>query len=379
MTPTTPGTGPTEPPLRSSADNTSGPADHPAVEEISDFTEDLLAPEAAAAVRTHLADCPECADTRDALLEIRSLLGRPESLRMPADIAERIDAALAAEALLSSATPQGEPRPAAPPTAADRASDAADPARPAPSTSAEHTGDSAPPHPAKDRARPGGSPGPAGGPGRRRGPRRRRTARALLTAAALVAAVGLGSVLLQQLPVGTTEAGSSHRADRAAGQAAPSAAEGSGSLAHGYRATIAPGLRGSGTEYTEQDLGPQIMQLVSDRIEQPGPLATARPGATAKPPGEPHLATKGSGSSAYTPGVATPPLPGCVLKATGRGGDEPVATDLGTFQGTPVGVVVYPIGQTGDILEVFLIDSTCERTAPSAPGAVKLHRTVPKP
>ncbi|CAM5719671.1 hypothetical protein SANTM175S_06579 [Streptomyces antimycoticus] len=79
--------------------------EHPEVAEISALTEGLLSPSRAVDVRTHLASCVLCADVSTSLEEIRSLLGTlPGPVRMPADIAGRIDAALAAEALLD-ATP----------------------------------------------------------------------------------------------------------------------------------------------------------------------------------------------------------------------------------------------------------------------------------
>lgn len=88
---------------------------HPEVTEISDLTEGLLPPERGAAVRAHIADCPLCADVQDSLEEIRGLLGTlPGPQRMPADIAGRIDAALAAEALLAATepdVPRGTPTP----------------------------------------------------------------------------------------------------------------------------------------------------------------------------------------------------------------------------------------------------------------------------
>ncbi|MEW2556465.1 zf-HC2 domain-containing protein, partial [Streptomyces zhihengii] len=79
---------------------------HPDVSEISDLTEGLLPPSRAAELRRHLDDCPLCADVHTSLEEIRGLLGTlPGAGRMPADVAGRIDAALAAEALLSATAP----------------------------------------------------------------------------------------------------------------------------------------------------------------------------------------------------------------------------------------------------------------------------------
>lgn len=92
---------------------TTGTIRHPDVSEISDLTEGLLSPSRTAEIRSHLDDCALCADVRASLDEIRSLLGTlPGPARMPVDIAGRIDAALAAEALLDATTPhEGTKRP----------------------------------------------------------------------------------------------------------------------------------------------------------------------------------------------------------------------------------------------------------------------------
>ena len=72
---------------------------HPDVSEISEFVEGLLPPSRTADIRGHLDACALCSDVHTSLAEIRTLLGTlPAPQVMPADIADRIDAALAAEA-----------------------------------------------------------------------------------------------------------------------------------------------------------------------------------------------------------------------------------------------------------------------------------------
>jgi hypothetical protein len=84
----------------------SGTDPHPEVAEISDLIEGLLPPGRGADVREHIAGCALCTDVLGSLEEIRGLLGTlPGPQRMPADIAGRIDAALAAEALLDATLP----------------------------------------------------------------------------------------------------------------------------------------------------------------------------------------------------------------------------------------------------------------------------------
>ncbi|MDJ1131660.1 hypothetical protein [Streptomyces iconiensis] len=106
-----------------STSDASGQDEHPEVTEISALTEGILPVERQEAVRTHLSHCELCADVRTSLDEIRDTLGTlPGTVRMPEDIASRIDAALAAEALLDATVPpardpDGDPDADADPTA----------------------------------------------------------------------------------------------------------------------------------------------------------------------------------------------------------------------------------------------------------------------
>jgi hypothetical protein len=343
MTSSASGIGPTDPPshdpVANIADDTAGTVGHPPVEDISDLVEGLLAPLVADVLRAHLIECAECARTHDALLEIRSLLSAVEQPGIPEDVAGRIDAALAAEALPAFSTTVGSgsaPAPAVPRSPGTRTN---------------------------ERTRPPAGPG-TGSPDRPA--RRRRLVRALVSAAALTAAVGFGGVLVHGLSPGGDAASSAAKADTAAGRQAPALAP-HALQEPGRQGSKAPNAAGSGTTYTVDDLGPQIMQLVGDQVQP-----TARPRSS---PAFTRAGTPDNGGS-ISPDAAAPLLPGCVLEATGHDGDDPVATDLGTFEGDPVGVVVYP--DSSDSFEVFLIDSSCELTTPSTPGTVKLHRTLPK-
>ncbi|MFV0128898.1 hypothetical protein ACLGI4_14460 [Streptomyces sp. HMX112] len=152
--------------------STSDTTQHPDVSEISDLTEGLLSPSHTADVRRHLDGCVLCADVLASLEEIRGLLGTlPGPPRMPADVAGRIDAALAAEALLDATTSTG-------PNAVSRET--------APAPLAAVTGHS---------DRPAGRPRAATGPGRRTALRRRRNA--VLGAVFGAAAVGVSVLFLQ--------------------------------------------------------------------------------------------------------------------------------------------------------------------------------------
>ncbi|MET8943218.1 hypothetical protein ABZX30_06425 [Streptomyces sp. NPDC004542] len=102
--------------------STTDTAGHPDVEEISDLTEGLLPPSRTEDIRRHLEECDLCAEVHASLEEIRGFLGTlPEPARMPADVADRIDAALTAEAAVtrvSRETPAPADRPAGRPQAA---------------------------------------------------------------------------------------------------------------------------------------------------------------------------------------------------------------------------------------------------------------------
>jgi len=291
---------------------------HPPVEAIAEYLEDLLPPDATTRLREHFADCAECLDTRAALQEVRSLLGQTETPVLPADIGIRIDAALAAEALLA-ATPVPEPGP-----------DAA-PAQPSTTTSSTTTAGTPPRKaysPSSGRA--AGARRPPGRPGRGRG---RGWRRAALGVAAL-AIVGLVSTAVIQSG-GHSDNGSTNS----------SAAVGTA------RAGAIGALPSLGT-LTDANLTQQVHGLLlSHTVAQHPQAQTAR-----------------SNAPAATPGGA----PACVLAATGRPGETPLAAGQGVYQDTPVVALVYadaahPLTSS----DVYLVDASCHT-------GVLLHRTVPR-
>lgn len=146
--------------------STADTEQHPDVSEISDLTDGLLSPSRTAEVREHLDSCALCADVHASLEEIRGLLGTlPGPSRMPDDVAERIDGALAAEALRQADPPEA--------AAAHVSRETSPPAR-----------------------TPAGHPRAATGPGRSAGVRRRRR-NAVLGAVFGTAAVGVSVLLLR--------------------------------------------------------------------------------------------------------------------------------------------------------------------------------------
>ncbi|MFD0403272.1 hypothetical protein ACFVHI_34940 [Kitasatospora sp. NPDC127121] len=126
-----------------SSSGPTGPAEtHPSVDELADLAEGLVeSADAARTLRRHLDGCAECRETADALGEVQALLGAVEAPPMPADVAARLDAALAAAAASTTTEEEAENAPlaasrTATPAPAPRAAaaPAAPPSRPAAAT-----------------------------------------------------------------------------------------------------------------------------------------------------------------------------------------------------------------------------------------------------
>ncbi|MCT4354900.1 zf-HC2 domain-containing protein [Streptomyces sp. Je 1-79] len=301
--------------------STTGRADtaqHPDVSEISDLTEGLLSPSRTAAVRRHIEGCSLCADVRTSLEEIRGLLGTlPGPPRMPADIAGRIDAALAAEALLSATTPD-----IATPVSRETTSGRPD----APSSTA--------PAPAPDR--PAGRAQAATGPGRSK-PRRRRTA----ALGAIFGAAALGMTLfLTQGGMQTLTGGES--ADTKTGTAASGVA--------------AEQFDGRPVETQVQEL----LQGDSLRV----PKATQPESLNAEGGNTPKRGTAET-------------LPECVKAGTGRT-DAVLAFDRGEYQGTPAYLLVLPSDGDSAQVQAYVLDASCAETAGQAKAEVLLTQTYPR-
>ncbi|WP_380277621.1 anti-sigma factor family protein [Kitasatospora purpeofusca] len=294
---------------------------HPEVDELADLAEDLLPPADADALRRHLTGCAECRETVDALAEVRTLLGGAEPPAIPADVAARIDAALAAAAS-GTAKP---PLPAAP-TALPKA-----PATPP----------TAPP------GAPTARPAAATGPGRTARPRRRRTL--LLGSAATLLVLGLGGAFLA-LP------GSSQKQDSTTAANAP---------APGSTAAAKADRHPDGTVYREEQLAAQVRALLAGTAggrpvlpakpsAGPGAAPADGSGATAAPPAEGGQGLTGGGRS--TP-ACPPPSTAALL-----------ATDRGSYAGTSAELLVYALPDRPDQLDVYLRSPDC---------GLLLHRTLP--
>ncbi|MEU3574624.1 hypothetical protein AB0E96_40395, partial [Kitasatospora sp. NPDC036755] len=194
--------------------------------------------------------------------------------------------------------------------------------------------------------RPAGRPadrsGSATGPGRSR-PRRRRFAVLLGTAAAL-AALGLGGALLL------------HPEDRS-GSVTATAGGAPAATADSHDAR-APHAVGAGTDYRDDELAAQVQQLLARSESVPGLRATG-------PAGSPGAMPADGARPEPEPTAASPTAPGCPAPAPGT----PLATDRGSYRGSPVDVLVYPLpGRPGSV-DVYLRSPDC--------GPVLLHQALP--
>ncbi|WP_033321299.1 membrane protein [Streptomyces yerevanensis] len=298
-------------------------AGHPEVTEISDLTEGLLPPSRMTDVRRHVEDCALCADVYASLEEIRDMLGTlPGPSRMPADVAERIDAALAAEALLNATEPDadtagarelvGASRPVADESGGSRVSRET-------STAAD---------------RPAGRPRAATGPGRTKRTRPSRRGAVLLGAMFTAAALGLGGVLLQSMgddtPGTTPEQG---RAD-------------------------------SANTFTEGKLESQVADLLaSSEGQDDGSRNNKSPWGHQSDPDEP--------STLKEPKAA---VPECIQQGIGRN-EAALAFEKGTYEDTNVYLVVLPDASNATRVTAYVVDSACVAKSPDSAGKVLLRQS----
>ncbi|MET7291751.1 hypothetical protein ABZS79_06280 [Streptomyces griseoloalbus] len=293
--------------------STTDMAEHPDVAEISDLTEGLLPSARSAAVRRHLDECALCADVQASLEEIRDLLGTmPGPPRMPAEVAGRIDAALAAEALLHATAPEPvtteEPLVTAPASSGDDQT---------------HVSRETSTSPDRPTGRPRSATTGPGRKGRLRGGRRRV---AVLGTVFTVAALGLGSVVLSSLNDGT----------------GPD---------EGRRSTASD-------TFSEGKLEKQVTDLLA---QSPG----AKGSSSAHPFG------MESESGAASPKVLKQPtVPECVREGIGRN-DAALATEEGTYKGKEALLVVLPDVSDDTRVTAYIVEATCVDN-PSSDVAAKI-------
>ncbi|MEU9388580.1 hypothetical protein AB0D86_01080 [Streptomyces sp. NPDC048324] len=305
--------------------STTDMAGHPDVAEISDLTEGLLPPSRTAAIRQHLDECELCADVYVSLEEIRGLLGTlPGPTRMPADVAGRIDAALAAEALLNATAPEAQ--------------DFASPA----TASHANTGVDESAHVSRETSvaadRPSGhARSSSTGPGRKDRKRGGRRRIAVLGGVFGVAALGLGTVLIATFDDGKPS-GESGRQTTAA------------------------------DTFSDKKLGRQVSDLLSKGSD-------SGRGSVA-----PHHSVGVQGG----PSIMSPKLdrslavPPCVLKGIGRN-DAALATEKGVYKGSDVLLVVLSDPSDSNKVDAYLVETSCVAHPSSAKAKVLLTHSYAKP
>lgn len=309
---------------------------HPESAEIAALDEDLLPEREAAGLRRHLAACAVCSHVQADLEELRrELAGLPvldpssgaEDVtdhvpeRIPEDVAARIDAALAAE------------------TAAEQTAEQT----PLPAASIEQ------PHSvSRETTSRSSAPEPSPAPSTRKGFSWPRLA---LAAVGATVAVGLGTALIQSLPLSADDAD-------AGGPAAGIALD--GETAH------------AGRDGSEGDpLAARVRALLAE-AESSAPETwqheESLSGAETAKPGEPR---------------PTSALPACVAAAIGRG-EPPLAAAADEYQGIESYVVVLPHAGDPGRVDAYVVDAACvgqessEAGSQADEGQLLVHRSYPR-
>ncbi|MER6101331.1 hypothetical protein ABT115_03045 [Streptomyces sp. NPDC001832] len=314
--------------------STNHTTQHPDVSEISDLTEGLLPPSRAAEVRSHVDDCELCGDVHASLMEIRELLGTvPAPRHMPDDVAGRIDAALAAEALSTTA----------------------------PAESAHVSRETELPPAQKPDSEPSSSNRPAGhprattGPGRRPVRRRRRTA--VLGAALGAAVVGVSVFVLQNVQPSQEDA-ALKASDHGSSSAAKDAAAFSESTLEGRVQTL---LLSAGTKRSGSD-------AVGAEKQAPSVEAQSTPKSDS-------LASESSQTPLRAPVVS---VPSCVKQGIGRK-TAALAMEEGTYEGSDAFLVVLPHSSDPTRVQAYVVDAACIRQGPTAKGKLLLTHAYARP
>ena len=302
---------------------THGP--HVTPDVLADLQAGLLHDRAERAAREHVADCPDCRAHLEVLAAIPGRLAAAGTVEpIPADVASRIDAALAAAA-------------AAPPDVA-----AAPTIVPLQGATASHR---------RDRSSPRGL-------------------RLLQAAAVLVVILGLGALAVSAIHGGSNGSGAATAgaADSAGGRSAPQAA---------FPVTA------SGRDWTATSLTAAVPRLVAGSLSPViarGPLAgdalksiSGAGGASASPSGSenapaaaPQFAANAAGRLAGGNALAE-----CIATLV-PGGATPLAVDLATYQGKSAAVILLPGLAGPDRVDIWVVPPDCS-------SATLYYGSVPHP
>lgn len=286
-------------------------------ETLAAFREDLLPARKAARIGAHLSSCPRCAEIDAQLASVTTILARSPVPPMPAAVAARLDAALAAEAAARAAADLRRDDTAREPAAV-------------PATAAT-------PGPVPDSGPvPSGRRAHGAQRSRRRWARPSPLALRLVAATAAVALIGGGGYAITRLASGAGSAGSA--AGSAAAPAAHPTLPGRGPESISGPA-LASGLRviSSGTNYRPGTLQAQVSAV----------LRRYRSAGTAGQPGTP---TSAAASQAF------PRLPVCVRQVSG--GRTPLLVDVARYEGRTAAVIAVPVAGSR-MVRVWLVGTGC--------------------
>ncbi|WP_406138139.1 anti-sigma factor family protein [Streptomyces sp. NBC_01089] len=298
--------------------STADTSQHPDTAEIADLAEGLLAPSRAEEVRQHIDACSLCSDISATLQDIQELLATtPAPAPMPADVAEQIDAALAAEPAIGATAHESAAHVSRETALSSRGTGVAEPIR---------------------GKRPSGRPRTATGPGRARTARRRHVA--ALSAAFGAAVIGIGVFFLQSSPA--TSGGDTSAAEKAS-------------------------KRGGTPVFVDAALQGQVHSLLASDA-----TATTVAPQEKKTPSV-HM---DSGPTTLKNGLDVA-VPACVEKGIGRE-EGPIAAQKGTYKGSDAFLVVLPHPTDSSRVQAYVVDAACVHTTPSARGKVLLTRVYPR-
>ncbi|MEU9185311.1 hypothetical protein AB0D14_12225 [Streptomyces sp. NPDC048484] len=321
--------------------STTDTAGHPEVTEISDLTEGLLPSSRSTDVRRHLDGCTLCADVYDSLEEIRGMLGTlPGPPRMPDDVAGRIDAALAAEALLNATAPAAAEAGALSSISASHSM--SDDEREGGSDGSDDSDDSDDSgHVSRETStvtdRPAGRPRGATGPGRTNRPRRGRRRTVVLGAMFTAAALGLGGLFIQSMV--------SDSSDKDPASANPTQSD-------------------SANTFAGEKLDSQVEDLLAKAEKKDSGPRSSRPQGTASADGPKVLNTP------------TDSIPSCIQQGIGRNA-APLASKEGSYKGTEAYLVVLPAATDTTRVTAYVVDSACVDKPSITAGRVLLEHSYP--
>ena len=290
-------------------DDANGP--HATPDALADLQAGLLHDRAEQAAREHVAACPSCQADLEVLAAIPGRLAAAGSVEpIPADVASRLDAALAAAA---SAPPDVAATPTIVPTLG---------------ATATHR---------RDRSSPRGL-------------------RLLQAAAVLVVVLGLGALAVSAIRGGSDSAGTTASAGGSAGDRAAAAKSAAVPVTSSGRNWTPTTLAAAAPSLAAGTFGPPVSLYDSARKTAASPSAAAVPSPESSSGGPVNGAAAGSAARLGDPAA----LSACIANLSDPGpAMQPLAVDLARWQGQPAAVLVFPTPNDPASLDVYVVAPDC--------------------